>query len=693
MADNLIGRTIGGYAILDIIGRGGMATVYRAHQVSMNRIVAIKVLPRQFVNDDTYMQRFNREVQIAARLEHRGIVPVHDYGEFDGQPYIVMRYMAGGSVDDQLRLGALPLNDILRIIDQIAPALDFAHSKNVLHRDLKPSNILLDGDGGSYLTDFGIARVLGETTGGTITTQGVIGTPSYMSPEQAQGGALDGRSDIYALGVTLFEMTTGRRPFEGDTPYNIAVKQVLEPPPLPRVYNPSIPDSVEAVILTAMSKHPDGRYPDGAALADALHRAVERRALDPLPVPQEVPVYAPPTVYPVPPNDLRVLTPTPRTPVKSRPVRKRGAGSLLFGVSVGALMGCALLTLIIAAAAFLILNTTQEERAIRQTLTAQGTSVATNSRGVTPVVQRETPVGTEEATNSPEATSTAFAPVGQIPTPTLDPAAQAAGGSIVFFGERNGNFDIFRLDLATGEETRLTTSTAADVYPTVSPDGDQIAFASDRDGDFDIYVMSIDGGTAARLTENSIPDRFPSWSPDGQFILFAADARGDRTDSLYMMRADGGELRLLFDDGRRNSHPRMGDDGHTVLFTGGPPVDAGRWEVKRLDTRTSEAESVTVNRTKDWLPFFASDGGILYSTEGDGHGAIARMDLDGMNNRIVYDGTGLEWAASYNAEGALLFTSDVEGQDELYLLVVGEAEPQRLTSAGGMYGSWVGGGG
>lgn len=673
MADNLIGRTIGGYAFLDIIGRGGMATVYRAHQVSMNRIVALKVLPRQFLHDDTYMQRFNREVQIAARLEHRGIVPVHDYGEFDGQPYIVMRYMAGGSVDDLLHGGALPLAEILRILDQIAPALDFAHSKNVLHRDLKPSNILLDGDGGAYLTDFGIARVIGETAGGAITTQGVIGTPSYMSPEQAQGGALDGRSDIYALGVTLFEMATGRRPFEGDTPYNIAVKQVLEPPPLPRVFNPAIPESVEAVILTAMSKHPDGRYPDGAALAEAFRRAVERR--DPVPE-----VYAPPVVYPIPPSDLRVLTPAPRTPVESRPVRKRRTGSLLFGVSVGALMGCALLTLIIAAAAFLILNTSQEERALRQTLTAQTPPAATETASRQLSLQRMTP--TREAT----AEATVFAPVGEVPTPTLAPAAQ--GGSIVFFAERHGNFDIFRLDLDTGEETRLTLSTGNDVYPAVSPDGQQIAFASDRDGDFDIYVISIEGGTATRLTDNTTPDRFPSWSPDGQYILFAADARGDGADSLYIMRSDGSDLRLLYDDGRRNSYPQMSEDGYTVLFTGGPPGDAGRWEIKRLDTRTGDVESLTLNRLKDWRPVFAPDGGILYSTEGEGHGAIARMDLDGTNNRIVYDGAGMEWAASYSADGALLFTSDVEGQDELYLLVEGEPEPRRLTNEGGMYGSW-----
>ena len=184
MADQLVGQTFGGYEILEEIGRGGMAVVYKARQVSMDRIVAVKVLPRQFVHDQTFRARFEREVSIVANFQHRAIVPVHDYGEVDELPFIVMRYMDAGSVDDLLAHGPLPPLQVERIVRQIADGLDYAHTKGVFHRDLKPSNILLDETGDAYLTDFGIARLVG---GSAITTEGVVGTPAYIKSGAGPG--------------------------------------------------------------------------------------------------------------------------------------------------------------------------------------------------------------------------------------------------------------------------------------------------------------------------------------------------------------------------------------------------------------------------------------------------------------------------------------------------------------------------
>lgn len=368
--EDLSGKQIGGYEILNIIGHGGMATVYRARQVSMQRIVALKVLPRQLMQDDTYLQRFHREVEIVSRLEHRNIVPVHDFGEFEGQPYIVMRYMPAGSVDDLLGRGPLDFDLSLKIIEQIAPALDYAHSKGVLHRDLKPSNILMDDNGDAYLTDFGIARVLGENRGGiSITTRHVVGTPAYMSPEQAQGQALDNRSDLYALGVMLFEMTTGQRPFHADTPYGVAVLQVTAAPPAPRNINPNIPPALEVTIQRMLKKKPAERFHSAVIFAETARRAVERDGVvhDTLPGiakptrPVEIrhmnaqsaaSVPAPPRpVTPPPPRYPPSYTPRrgqpPVSSSASRPVRRRRPQNLWMSAAIGGIIGCGLLTILV----------------------------------------------------------------------------------------------------------------------------------------------------------------------------------------------------------------------------------------------------------------------------------------------------------------------------------------------------------
>lgn len=273
--NSLIGKIIDGYEVLEEVGHGGMATVYRAHQLSMDRDVAIKMLPPQFLNQTTSLERFKQEASIVARLQHRAIVPVHDYGEYEGIPYIVMRLMDAGSVEEWLAAGPIPPAQTLAILEQIAPALDYAHREGVLHRDLKPGNILLDANGDAYITDFGIARIVNSDSK-PLTTSGVVGTPSYMSPEQAQGKAMDGRSDVYALGVVLFEMLTGVRPFEGDTPYIVAVKHVTEPPPSARNLNANLPTATEKVLYKALAKTCDLRYQSASELAAALREALEQ---------------------------------------------------------------------------------------------------------------------------------------------------------------------------------------------------------------------------------------------------------------------------------------------------------------------------------------------------------------------------------------------------------------------------------
>ena len=260
---------IGRYEIKTELGRGGMATVFLAHDPHFERDVALKVLPREFLHDPTFRARFDREAKTIASLEHAAIVPVHDFGEEDGQPFLVMRYMPGGSLADKLEHGPIPLEEAARILGRIGEALDEAHAEGIIHRDLKPGNILFDKGGAAYLADFGIAKLTEASA--AFTGSAIIGTPAYMSPEQARGkGQIDGRSDIYALGALLFQMLTGKLPYEADTPMGLVVAHMTEPVPQILDVKPDLPQALGAIIFEAMAKKPDDRYATATAFATAL---------------------------------------------------------------------------------------------------------------------------------------------------------------------------------------------------------------------------------------------------------------------------------------------------------------------------------------------------------------------------------------------------------------------------------------
>lgn len=263
-------KKIGRYEILSEVGRGGMATVFHAYDPSFERDVAIKVLPPVFLHDPQFRTRFEREAKMIALLEHPAIVPVYDSGEQDGQPYIVMRYMAGGSLADRLKQGALSLEETALIISRIAPSLDAAHAKGIIHRDLKPGNVLFDQYGNAFLSDFGIAR-LTEQGSATLTGTAIVGTPAYMSPEQIQGEKdIDGRSDVYALGVLIFQMLTGQAPYKSDTPTKLMMMHILEPVPNITEVKPDLPERVETVLTKAMAKEREDRFAMATELADSL---------------------------------------------------------------------------------------------------------------------------------------------------------------------------------------------------------------------------------------------------------------------------------------------------------------------------------------------------------------------------------------------------------------------------------------
>lgn len=271
---DLIGRTLGSYKIIDELGHGGMANVYRAMQPSIGREVAIKVLPTNFLQDRTFLDRFSREVQIIARLQHPHILPVYDFGEQDGLPYIVMAYIRGGTLTERIHGAgsAMPLDEVSRHISQIAEGLDFAHKKGIVHRDFKPSNVLLDEAGNCYLSDFGIAKVTEASA--HLTGSGIIGTPTYMAPEMADQAGVSHLIDIYALGVTLYQMVTGQPPYCGDTPMGVLLAHATKPIPNALAARPDLPEAVQHVIERAMAKDPGRRYQTAGELAGALRAAI-----------------------------------------------------------------------------------------------------------------------------------------------------------------------------------------------------------------------------------------------------------------------------------------------------------------------------------------------------------------------------------------------------------------------------------
>ena len=280
--ENLIGKKLGSYQLVSQLGKGGMGVVYKAYDTQLARYVALKVLPPRYALDPVFVSRFWQEAKAAANLEHPHIIPIYNYGEYDGYHYIAMRLVRAGSLARLLHGQALELEQIYHIVNQVGSALDYAHSREIIHRDVKPDNILISRRSGCLLTDFGIAKLL-ESTAHLTQTGSSLGTPTYMSPEQIRGQEdMDGRSDIYSLGVVTYEMATGRPPFMGNTIQAIQLKHLNEAPPSPRKLNSSLPKAAEEILLKALAKERDKRYASASQMALALQAVlpVNRASVD-----------------------------------------------------------------------------------------------------------------------------------------------------------------------------------------------------------------------------------------------------------------------------------------------------------------------------------------------------------------------------------------------------------------------------
>ncbi len=279
--DELIGTQLGGCQVLDLLGQGGMARVYRGRQEHLDRDVAIKVLPPYYVTDPTFIDRFQREARAMAKLQHPNIVVIYDAGRQAPWLYIVMELITGGNLRQRMTT-SMSMAEATHIFRDIAEALTYAHERGIIHRDVKPVNVLLDTSRPqpyprAVLSDFGIAKVLQSSSNLTRTGAGV-GTPEYMSPEQCKGQPVDARTDIYALGVLLYEMLCGRPPFVAEEFTAVAHSHIYDPVPAPSLYNPRINPGVQAVILKALQKRPEQRFQTAREMAQALEDATKQNA-------------------------------------------------------------------------------------------------------------------------------------------------------------------------------------------------------------------------------------------------------------------------------------------------------------------------------------------------------------------------------------------------------------------------------
>ena len=478
---------IGIYEVKSELGRGGMATVYCAYDPRFEREVAVKVLPRELLHaDPQFRLRFEREAKIIAQLEHSAIVPVYDVGEADGQPFFVMRYMNGGSLSERIKASVFSIDEAAKILEVIAPGLDEAHSKGIVHRDIKPSNILFDKRGNPYISDFGIAK-LTQAQSGSVTGSAIIGTPAYMAPEQAQGDEVDGRADIYALGIILFEMLTGKQPYEADTPMAVAIKHITDPVPHIRQRNPKLPEGMETIIQKAMAKKKADRFSTAVEMTAAL-REVSRNITTKL--------QAPPTIVD--------QAPTLKKENEKAVPQKRSFNSMFVIVPV--------LALALLAGGFFVFNGNRRP--------AQTTEPPATATSAPPATQTATSIS--EATVVPiviaESTSTETA---LPPTETLTPAP-----SIPTFGGADkialvANSEIWLMNVDGSELTQVTDDGGAKTDLQWLPDGQTLIYISG----LTVRTYNVETGVLDILTN------FPSASSlnafrvshDGKQVMIAVN--------------------------------------------------------------------------------------------------------------------------------------------------------------------------
>jgi serine/threonine protein kinase/Tol biopolymer transport system component len=702
---DLIGQQIGSYKIIDKLGVGGMAIVYRAFDSKLNREVAMKVIKGDLSSNSDFIQRFEREARTIAMLSHPHILKVFDYGQVDENVYLIIELMTGGSLADRVRRERMSLETVTQMLDQIGRALDYAHRQGIVHRDLKPQNVLLDPDGNAYLTDFGIAKLLQADSNLTATGM-VMGTPAYMSPEQWSGQPVDGRTDIYALGVILYEMLVGAVPFDGDTPFRLMHQHIYEPPRPIKPLRSDLPDGVQTVLNRALSKNRDDRYASALELITEFRNALAGKVAPPADTPQVLDgatVGLPAVKAPTP----TTLPSTPPTP-PSTPITPIATGNNRRGIFI--VGGAA--TVIVALAAFFVLARPGATGSSTPTLNATNTSAPattapvvalaatvtpsltatrtepTNTATLAPTVNEQ---GTLEAfiaatsaaqdratgiaktiearftqtalarpTNTPlPPTSTVVPPTATLLPPTATPLPPTLVPTLA----------PTLTSTPTLTPTLLPTNTR--VIPVIGGGKNKIAFYSTRRNSNDLYLMNTDGSDVQPITktEGGSPENgnVNVW-PDGSKIIFASNRSGDY--QIWTVNVDGSNPQQLTKGNPMNLNPVPSPDGKRIAFVS--TRDGGDYELYVMNADGTNQTRLTFSKGFDTEPTWTADSKTLMFMSGrTGTFQIFVINADGTKERRLFASRFKESSPALSPDGkTLAWSSDRTGSREIFVMNV-----------------------
>lgn len=653
MAAEIIGR----YELIRELGRGGMAVVHLAYDPHVKRQVAVKVLPYQFTADPQLRARFQREAELIAALEHPAITPIYDFGEHAGQPYLVMRYMPGGSLADRLERGPMSLADTVRFIDRIGPALDFAHQKGIVHRDLKPGNILFDNEGNPYIADFGIARFISSQTG--LTGSFAIGTPAYMSPEQFGAEELiDHRSDIYAMGIILFEMLSGAVPFLANTPAQVMKMHLMSPVPPIRDYRTDLPGGVQEVLDQILAKEREKRFQSNAALARAFSGLIPGG---------ESSVYAPPT--------MTLFEKNAGSPIAAL-ARNRFLRWAALGLTGFTLMICAL-----TAAALALQPDTPRQTGTAPVDAALLTEIEPTITPAPNVTETPSPptaslAVVDAATDTPEATATST-PLTWEQGRMVFTLRQGNAHAIYLLGD--GNWTDPVLIYNPGGAARIQGVN-------LSPDGTRIAYYLLEGGQSQSYVIdAVPGAVPKFLGDCSAP----AWSPDGEQIVCRIFQQFEFRD------ASTGEILETVPISENGLLPVWSPAGNEIAYA---VLDDPVTELWVLNIPSTLGSPLATNGSENYAPAWSPDGNRIafqsnFNSQQSEIWVIQRTgdDLDRLTNGQIGAWSRAPWWSPDGNWIAFISNQDQSfdiGYGEIYVINVNTGQVERITFTGGIVYEW-----